>query len=191
MDYNIDTMSEPRIDKLFEKGINYYWKFVVRICYILRKKEQHKKLKNLKTINPATEELICQYEIMTEEQISARIKKARNAFDEWKKDIHKRIDFLPDFAAELRKNKENLSRTATKEMGKAIKESRSEIEKCAWAMEYYADNGQISTKEGVINTDARKSIVAFQPIGVIGSIMPWNFPYWQALRFADSFINSW
>jgi acyl-CoA reductase-like NAD-dependent aldehyde dehydrogenase len=147
-------------------------------------KEQHEKLKNLKTINPATEEIICQYEIMTEEQISARIKKARNAFDEWKKDIYKRIDFLHDFAAELRKNKENLSRTATKEMGKAIKESRSEIEKCAWVMEYYADNGQIFTKEEVINTDARKSIVAFQPIGVIGSIMPWNFPYWQALRFA-------
>ena len=56
-------------------------------------KEQHEKLKNLKTINPATEDLICQYEIMTEEQINARIKKARNAFDEWKKDIHKRIDY--------------------------------------------------------------------------------------------------
>ena len=147
-------------------------------------KEQHEKPKNLKTINPATEELIYQYEIMTEGQINARIKKARNIFDEWKKDIHKRIDFVYAFAAELRKNKENLSRTATKEMGKAIKESRSEVEKCAWVMEYYADNGEIFTKEEVINTDARKSIVAFQPIGVIGSIMPWNFPYWQALRFA-------
>ena len=69
-------------------------------------------------------------------------------------------------------------------MGKAIKEARSEIEKCAWVMEYYADNGQIISTDEVINTDARKTVIKFQPIGVIGSIMPWNFPYWQALRFA-------
>ena len=85
---------------------------------------------------------------------------------------------------ELRKNKEELARTATKEMGKAIKEARSEVEKCAWVMEYFADNGKIFTTDEVINTDARKTFVTFEPLGVIGSIMPWNFPYWQALRFA-------
>jgi acyl-CoA reductase-like NAD-dependent aldehyde dehydrogenase len=69
-------------------------------------------------------------------------------------------------------------------MGKAIKEARSEVEKCAWAMEYYADNGKIFLTDEVVNTDARKTVIKFQPIGVIGSIMPWNFPYWQALRFA-------
>jgi acyl-CoA reductase-like NAD-dependent aldehyde dehydrogenase len=69
-------------------------------------------------------------------------------------------------------------------MGKAIKEARSEIEKCAWAMEYFADNGKIFVTDEVINADARKTFITFQPIGVIGSIMPWNFPYWQALRFA-------
>src|SRR6185437_16193542 len=82
------------------------------------------------------------------------------------------------------KDKENLARAATKEMGKAIKESRSEVEKCAWVMEYFADNGKVFIKDEVVNTDARKTFVTFQPIGVIGSIMPWNFPYWQALRFA-------
>ena len=140
--------------------------------------------KKLKTINPATEEVINQYEIMTKEQINGIIRKARNAFDEWKKDINKRIDFIHDFANELRKNKENLAKTATNEMGKAIKEARSEVEKCAWVMEYFADNGEIFLKDEVINTDARKTVIKFQPIGVIGSIMPWNFPYWQALRFA-------
>ena len=69
-------------------------------------------------------------------------------------------------------------------MGKAIKESRSEVEKCAWAIEYFADHGDIFTTDEVINTDARKSFVTFEPLGVIASIMPWNFPYWQALRFA-------
>jgi len=139
----------------------------------------------LKTINPATEDVINRYEVITKEQINDKVQKARIAFDEeWNKDIDKRIDFIHDFANELRKDKENLARAATKEMGKAIKESRSEVEKCAWVMEYFADNGEVFIKDEVVNTDARKTFVTFQPIGVIGSIMPWNFPYWQALRFA-------
>ena len=139
----------------------------------------------LNAINPATEEVISQYEIMVKQQINEKIKEAQKTFEQWKKDINKRIDSLHDLADELRENKENLARTTTKEMGKAIKESRAEVEKCAWVVEYYADNGPIFMKEEIINTDARKSVVAFQPIGVIGSIMPWNFPYWQALRFAS------
>ena len=138
----------------------------------------------LETINPATEEILNRYTIMTKEEIDAAVKKAQDEHLEWKKDSHKRIDLLHDFAQELRKNKENLAKTATNEMGKAIKEARSEVEKCAWAIDYFADNGQILTNDEVINTDARKSVIKFQPIGVIGSIMPWNFPYWQALRFA-------
>jgi acyl-CoA reductase-like NAD-dependent aldehyde dehydrogenase len=138
----------------------------------------------VKTINPATEEVLNEYDIMTKEQINDKVKKARNAFQDWKKDASKRIDLLHDFATQLRKDKEKLARIATNEMGKAIKEARSEVEKCAWAMEYYADNGQILSTDEVVNTDARKTVIRFQPIGVIGSIMPWNFPYWQALRFA-------
>jgi acyl-CoA reductase-like NAD-dependent aldehyde dehydrogenase len=138
----------------------------------------------VKTINPATEEVINQYEIMNKEQINAAVKKAQNAFQGWKKDADKRTDFLHDFANQLRKDKEDLARTATNEMGKAIKEARSEVEKCAWVMEYYADNGQLLSTDEIVNTDARKTVIKFQPIGVIGSIMPWNFPYWQALRFA-------
>jgi acyl-CoA reductase-like NAD-dependent aldehyde dehydrogenase len=136
------------------------------------------------TINPATEQVDDTYEIMTKEQISEKTKKAQQAFSEWKTDIQKRADHLHDFAQELRKNKEELAKKVTKEMGKAIKESRSEVEKCAWVMDYFADNGRVFITDEVINTDARKSSVVFEPLRVIGSIMPWNFPYWQALRFA-------
>ncbi len=136
------------------------------------------------TINPATEDIINQYENMTKDQINDKVKKSKIAYQEWKKDTNKRIDFLHALANKLRKDKEKLARTATNEMGKAIKEARSEVEKCAWVMEYYADNGQILSTDEIINTDARKTVIKFQPIGVIGSIMPWNFPYWQALRFA-------
>ena len=136
------------------------------------------------TLNPATEEILNEYDIMTKEKINESVGRAREAFSDWKTDIHKRADSLYAFAREFRKNRENLARTSTQEMGKAIKESRSEIDKCAWTIEYYADNGRIFTSDEVVNTDARKSVIIFEPVGVIGSIMPWNFPYWQALRFA-------
>jgi acyl-CoA reductase-like NAD-dependent aldehyde dehydrogenase len=138
----------------------------------------------VKTINPATEQVLNEYKIMTKEQINDKVKKAQIRFQDWKKDASKRTDLLHDFANQLRKDKENLAKRATNEMGKAIKEARSEVEKCAWVTEYYADNGQILSTDEVVNTDARKTVIRFQPIGVIGSIMPWNFPYWQALRFA-------
>jgi len=140
--------------------------------------------RKLKTVNPATEEILNEYDIMTKEKINESVRKAKEAFSDWKKDIHNRADSLYAFAREFRKNRENLARTSTQEMGKAIKESRSEIDKCAWTIEYYADNGKIFTSDEVVNTDARKSVIIFEPLGVIGSIMPWNFPYWQALRFA-------
>jgi acyl-CoA reductase-like NAD-dependent aldehyde dehydrogenase len=140
--------------------------------------------RKLVTVNPATEENLNEYDIMTKEKINDTVRRALEAFSDWKKDIHNRADSLYAFAREFRKNRENLARTSTQEMGKAIKESRSEIDKCAWTIEYYADNGKIFTSDEVVNTDARKSVIIFEPLGVIGSIMPWNFPYWQALRFA-------
>jgi acyl-CoA reductase-like NAD-dependent aldehyde dehydrogenase len=141
--------------------------------------------RELKTINPATEEVINTYKIMTKEQINEKVKNAKNAFYEWKKDIQKRAEFLYDVARVFRQDKERLAKVITNEMGKPIKEARSEVEKCAWVMEYYADNGRVFLTDEVVNTDARKSFITFEPIGVIGSIMPWNFPYWQALRFAS------
>jgi acyl-CoA reductase-like NAD-dependent aldehyde dehydrogenase len=136
------------------------------------------------TINPTTEKILKKYTIMTKENVSSIVKKARDIYKEWEKDLDKRIDSLYHVAQELRKNREDLARTATNEMGKAIKEARAEIDKCAWAIEYFADNGKNFIHDESFNTDARKSIIKFEALGVIGSIMPWNFPYWQALRFA-------
>ncbi|MGI0056350.1 MAG: aldehyde dehydrogenase family protein, partial [Nitrosarchaeum sp.] len=138
----------------------------------------------VKTVNPTTEEIIAEYDIIGKEKILDAVKKSRTAFNEWKKDIKKRSVFTHALADELRKNKIELARMATKEMGKPIKESLSEVEKCAWAMEFYGDNADIFLHDESVNTDARKSVISFEPLGIIGSIMPWNFPYWQALRFA-------
>lgn len=136
------------------------------------------------TINPSTEEIIAEYQNLTEDELKGKVSRSREAFSNWKKDIEKRAEFLHILSEELRNNKEELAKVATNEMGKPMKESLAEVEKCAWVMEFYGDNGEVFLSPEVINTDARKSIVDFEPIGIIGSIMPWNFPYWQALRFA-------
>jgi acyl-CoA reductase-like NAD-dependent aldehyde dehydrogenase len=153
-------------------------RLILRCVTILDKKK-------LKTTNPATGEVINEYEIMSKEQIEEITKRAKTTFHEWKKDPSKRAEYLYHVADIFRKDKERLAKVITNEMGKIIREARAEVEKCAWVMEYYADNGRVFLTDEIVNTDARKSFIAFEPLGVIGSIMPWNFPYWQGLRFAS------
>ena len=143
-----------------------------------------KSVRTISTINPSTEEVLREYNLITKEEVADLARKSKKAYKEWRKDYKRRTGFLYAFANEFKKERERLAKVATLEMGKTIKEARSEIDKCAWAVEYFADNGGVFLHDEVINTDARKSIVTFEPLGVIASLMPWNFPYWQALRFA-------
>ncbi len=140
-------------------------------------------MSQITTVNPATEESISNYYTMDKNKVSQIVDNSKTAFPVWKKDYEKRRGAVYNLAEYLRKNKMELAKIATKEMGKVLKESLSEVEKCAWVLEFYADNGSNFIAEEVLNTDARKSFITFEPLGVIGSIMPWNFPYWQALRF--------
>ena len=141
-------------------------------------------MNQISTINPATGEIINTYDSMNKEKVLQLVAKAKRAFPEWKKDYESRRSYIYNLVEYLKKNKVELAKIATTEMGKAIKESISEVEKCAWALEFYADHGDSFLADEILNTDARKSFLTFEPLGVIGSIMPWNFPYWQALRFA-------
>ncbi len=140
-------------------------------------------MSQITTVNPATEEPISNYSAMDKNKVSQIVDNSKTALPVWKKDLEKRRGVVYNLAEYLRKNKMELAKIATKEMGKVLKESLSEVEKCAWVLEFYADNGSNFIAEEVLNTDARKSFITFEPLGVIGSIMPWNFPYWQALRF--------
>jgi len=141
-------------------------------------------LTQITTVNPATGEEIATYSAMDKNQVFDLVGKAKRAYPEWKKDYEKRRGYIYNLVEYLKKNKTKLAKVATTEMGKPIKESIGEVEKCAWALEFYADHGDSFISDEVLNTDARKSFLTFEPLGVIGSIMPWNFPYWQALRFA-------
>ena len=138
----------------------------------------------IQTINPPINKVLAEYEVEDEQDVSDIIDKSKKTFDGWKDDVHTRRDVLYTVSKELKKHREELAKIATNEMSKPIKEARAEVEKCATAREFYAYNGEIYLHEESINTDANKSIIKFEPLGVIGSIMPWNFPYWQALRFA-------
>ncbi|HJU58275.1 MAG TPA: aldehyde dehydrogenase family protein, partial [Nitrososphaeraceae archaeon] len=131
----------------------------------------------IQTINPAIGEVLKEYLIADKQHVSSVIDKSKKASNNgWKNDIHKRRDVLYRVSLELKKDKEELAKVATREMGKPLKEAKSEIEKCATVVEFYAYNGEIYLHEESINTDARKSIIKFEPLGVIASIMPWNFP---------------
>jgi len=141
-------------------------------------------LSQISTINPSTGEEITKFTPMDKNQVFDLVGKAKRAYPEWKKDYEKRRSYVYNLVEYLIKNKIKLAKVATSEMGKPLKESIGEIEKCAWALEFYADHGDSFLSDEVLNTDARKSFLSFEPLGVIGSIMPWNFPYWQALRFA-------
>ncbi len=95
----------------------------------------------ISTVNPATEEIISNYTEMTKDQVVKLVKQSRWAFDEWKIDSEKRRGVIYNLAEYLKENKMKLAQVATKEMGKVLKESISEVEKCVWALEFYADHG--------------------------------------------------
>ena len=84
----------------------------------------------------------------------------------------------------MRKNKDEYSKLITEEMGKPVRQATAEVEKCAWLCDYYSETAEAFLRDELIPTEFRKSFVCFEPIGVVAGIMPWNFPFWQAMRFA-------
>jgi succinate-semialdehyde dehydrogenase/glutarate-semialdehyde dehydrogenase len=139
----------------------------------------------IKSINPATDAEIKSYKEMELSEIEEIISSADKAFNEWhRSSLSTRSQMLKKAGGILRKDKEMHSRLMTEEMGKPIAQSRSEVEKCAWLCDYFADNGGEFLKDRIVESDASKSFVTFQPLGVVLAVMPWNFPYWQVFRFA-------
>jgi acyl-CoA reductase-like NAD-dependent aldehyde dehydrogenase len=139
----------------------------------------------IQTINPATENIVGTFDVMDATQISQIVKKSRIAFESWRrKEITERCDYIRNLVKVLRKNKESYSTLVTHEMGKPIKQSVAEIDKCEWLCDYYAEHAEAFLRDEIIPTEFRKSFVSFEPLGVIAGIMPWNFPFWQVMRYA-------
>ncbi|MCL6524543.1 MAG: NAD-dependent succinate-semialdehyde dehydrogenase [Thermoflavifilum sp.] len=135
-------------------------------------------------INPATEEIIKKYRPDSTSVIQKKLKAGAHAFSSWKQtSFEERSRILRNAASILRNRKQVYAELMAIEMGKPIAQGRSEIEKCAWACEYYAQEAERMLKPIEVQTDATRSFVVFEPLGLILAIMPWNFPFWQVFRF--------
>lgn len=143
-------------------------------------------MKKFQSINPFNNELINEFEIFDDARIEKSLVQAENAFLNWRNTTFQfRSDLFIKLAATLRNNKEKYAHNISLEMGKTIKESIAEVEKCAVCCEYYAEHGEQFLKDEIIqNENGIKSLVAFDPIGAVFAVMPWNFPFWQVIRFA-------
>ena len=136
-------------------------------------------------INPATGEIFKTYEEMTPDEAKNAIEDAHIAYQSWKKtSFSYRADLMKKAAQVLRDNLEEYAKLMALEMGKPIRDGRVETEKCACVCDYYAENAESFLSRELVETDASKSFVTYQPIGVVLAVMPWNFPFWQVFRFA-------
>ncbi len=139
----------------------------------------------IESVNPATGETIGTYRAMSARQFGSIVDAAGAAAGRWRTtSFAERGALLRAAAALLRSSRERFARLMAQEMGKPVRDGRSEIEKCAWACEHYADNAGTLLAPEDVPTDATHSFVTFQPLGVVLAIMPWNFPFWQVFRFA-------
>ncbi len=135
--------------------------------------------------NPYNGELIEEFKELTKTEIDQKLEKADKRFKSWRKtSFSERSELMLKAAEELKNNKQEYARDMSLEMGKPITQAISEIEKCAWACEYYAENAEKHLSSKSVKTDADKSFVSYEPLGTVLAVMPWNYPYWQVFRFA-------
>lgn len=139
----------------------------------------------IESINPATGEKFKAYQELSLEEVRKIIQSCNESFHAWRKTTFAdRARLMGNAAKILRSKKEEYAVLMAKEMGKVIREGRAEVEKCAWVCEYYAENAEGFLEDEIIGTEANKSFITFQPLGVVLAVMPWNFPLWQVFRFA-------
>ncbi|MGB7932113.1 MAG: aldehyde dehydrogenase family protein, partial [Gammaproteobacteria bacterium] len=140
---------------------------------------------SFRSINPTNGNTLRVVDAFTPAQLESALQAASAASAAWRLvTIDERSALLQKAAARLREQAGEFAAIITLEMGKPIREARAEIEKCAWVCEYYAEQGPAFLADEPIESDAGRSLVAWQPLGTVLAVMPWNFPFWQVFRFA-------
>lgn len=138
-----------------------------------------------KSINPFNGQLVGSYEEQDEKTVLGILTKSQAAFKSWRKvEVSVRTEMMKKAAGILRDDVDVYAKMISLEMGKPISESRTEVIKCAWVCDYYAENASKFLENEIVKTDAQLSFVRHDPIGGVLAIMPWNFPFWQVFRFA-------
>ncbi|HUH13691.1 MAG TPA: aldehyde dehydrogenase family protein, partial [Longimicrobiales bacterium] len=139
----------------------------------------------MRSVNPATGEVLEEYPELSDEQLEQRLARAEAAFQRHRKSaLEARAAGLVAAAELLESEKRRWAELMTREMGKPIGAAVAEVEKCAWVCRYYAENGARFLADQPVDTGERRSFVRYQPLGPVLAVMPWNFPFWQVFRFA-------
>ncbi len=137
------------------------------------------------SINPHNGEAVGKYESLTESELAAKLNRSAEAFSNWKNvSLEERCRLIKNAGEVLRDGVDQYAEMITLEMGKPIKEAKTEVLKCALVCDYYAKNAADFLAPEYIETDAQKSFVRHDPMGAVFAVMPWNFPFWQVFRFA-------
>jgi len=137
------------------------------------------------SVNPATGQIVRAFTPLSEAELDARLQRAVDTYRRYRRTpVAERTRLLLKAAEILEADKEKFGRLMVLEMGKTLKAAVEETVKCAWGCRYYAENAERFLAEDVVQTNATRSYIAYQPIGPILAVMPWNFPFWQVFRFA-------
>src|SRR5881409_1670516 len=137
------------------------------------------------SINPATGEKLKEFSSFDDAEIEKRLSRAEKAFRKYRRTTFTDRSVLLEAVAELLfQEKKKFAEIITLEMGKLLRDSVAEIEKCARGCRFYAENGERFLEDEPAQTDAAERYVEYQPLGPVLAIMPWNFPFWQVFRFA-------
>lgn len=140
---------------------------------------------SIKSVNPYSGKAVGEFSVWSSVELEKALAKSGEIHAFWvKTPLDERCRLLREAAKVMVVRKEELAQIITLEMGKLISEARAEIEKCILGCEYYAKQGPTFLQDEQIETDAGKSFVAYQPLGTVLAVMPWNFPFWQVFRFA-------
>ncbi len=140
---------------------------------------------SIDTINPYTMKKLNEYGENSGEEAIRKIEEVRKAQFDWKRDIDERIDFFKNHVRpQLAREKDDFASLMSMEMGKPISQSIAEVEKCIKLVDYGIDNFKNFLEEEIVPTEATRSYVRFDPLGVVLIVMPWNFPLWQVMRAA-------
>src|ERR1700688_1266472 len=137
------------------------------------------------TVNPATGQLMKSFDALTDAEIEVKLQKAADTFAKYRHvPFAERARMMMKAADIIERDKEKFAQMMTTEMGKTLRSAVDEAAKCAWVCRYYAENAEKFLADEVVETGAKQSYIRYQPLGPVLAVMPWNFPFWQVLRFA-------
>jgi len=138
----------------------------------------------MQSINPFTGEIVQTYREYSTPEVNAIVQQVDTAYRSWKQTtFERRSKLMKNLQAKLVGKRESLAALIVSEMGKVYREALGEVDKCALACGYYAENGERFLQNELVQTEAQESYISYQPIGTILAVMPWNFPFWQVFRF--------